>query len=749
MVRQIINIYSDVGFWELIVRLIKKIGRECNIIFHQIVDSLSDTYAKDYVFSSLVQKLQFSPTTKVVGCIPKPVLTNYLNHKFDLLGSGWVEINYGMQCKGVGKYKYEKILPPQIDRDGLWLKGRINSSNLTESRAIWKLIDEDYKPIDWQIDFKSGFRWSEKTYSKRIQFGGLLGVDVKVPWELARMQHLPQMAMYYAFEVLTDDNKIRLKEAFRNQILDFIATNPPRYGVNWVCAMDVAIRAANWVLAIQLFHSVGVIFDGEFCRIFQRSIYEHGKFIVENLEWYDEKRGNHYLSNICGLAFIASYLPSTEIHNSWLAFSIQELKAEVDFQFLADGGNFEFSTAYHRLSTEMIFFSTAVLMGLPDERLQQLQNYKAGMFISGPGKPVLKPAPLQLYAFYDESGSVKTVPFSEFYFQRLEKFADFIINVAKPDNVLPQIGDNDSGRFFKLHPLYKTLSLSELEASYFDLADKSQTDIDDGYYLEDHLDCNSSMVIASAIFRQRCFFNLINLNEKAQHSPDYLITKALLSKKNNLKIGDWDSQRLQSYPLKGSETIFNEYLRTTELIPQSKKYTSTFKLEEKIEDLQLFCYQDFGLFVFKAKGLYLSVRCNTRLFPHSSTGHMHEDQLGIELSIDNVDIIRDPGSYIYTSLPRERNVYRSSNSHYSPFYTSGANWSDSNVFKQIKVSTAKIKYLGHRGIIAESVATDQSCGLVVELTENIVNIHFLYLSDTIKKDLKIVPFSPGYGIKMR
>lgn len=749
MVSQIINIYSDVGFWGLIKRLIKKIGRECNIIFLQIGDSLSTTYSKDFVFNFLPQEFQVNPTTKVEGCIPKPVLTNYLNHKFDLLGSGWVEISYGRECKGLGKYKFEKKLPPHFDRGGLWLKSRINSSNLTESREIWKLIDKDYKPIDWQIDFKSGFRWSEKTYSKRIQFGEFPGVDVKVPWELARMQHLPQMAISYAFDDLVETYKIRIKEEFRNQILDFIATNPPRYGVNWVCAMDVAIRAANWILAIHVFHSAGVIFDGEFLRIFQRSIFEHGKFTIDNLEWYDGKRGNHYLSNICGLVFISSYLPPTEIHNSWLAFSIQELKTEVDFQFLADGGNFEFSTAYHRLSTEMILFSTVALLGLSDERLNQLQNCKAGLFRSKPGKPILKKAPLHLYTYKDESGSDQKILFSKLYFQRLEKFVDFMINVTKPGNVLPQIGDNDSGRFFKLYSKYKKISLSEIEVSYYDLASDSQTDVDDGYYLEDHLDCTSLLAIASAIFPQQHYFNSINFHEKKQQSPDYFIAKTILSKKNTLEIGNLDSKRPQFYSLKGSETIFNEYLMAIELVPQSKKITSTFNLNEELEDLRLFEYPDFGLFLFKAKSLYLSVRCNTRLFPNSSTGHMHEDQLGIELSINDVDVIRDPGSYIYTALPWERNVYRSSNSHYSPFFTSDSNWLDSNVFKQIKVSSGKIKYFGQRGIIAESVTNDQSCALVVELLKNTLNIHFLYFSEGIKKDLISVPFSPGYGIKMK
>ena len=52
-----------------------------------------------------------------------------------------------------------------------------------------------YEPIDWQVDFKSGYRWSEKTYYKFIKYGHKLGVDIKVPWELSRMQYLIQLAL--------------------------------------------------------------------------------------------------------------------------------------------------------------------------------------------------------------------------------------------------------------------------------------------------------------------------------------------------------------------------------------------------------------------------------------------------------------------------------------------------------------------------------------------------------------------------
>ena len=74
------------------------------------------------------------------------------------------------------------------------------------------------------------------------------------------MQHLVQLARAFSFAY---QEQLRLQEPnvyvreFRNQILDFCATNPPRFGVNWRCTMDVAIRVANWVLTYDLFRMHG------------------------------------------------------------------------------------------------------------------------------------------------------------------------------------------------------------------------------------------------------------------------------------------------------------------------------------------------------------------------------------------------------------------------------------------------------------------------------------------------------------
>src|SRR4030042_352976 len=106
-------------------------------------------------------------------------------------GAGWVQVRHGIPCSGLEGYRYEMGSSVQVDREGRWLQGRINFANLKESQRIWRLIDTHYIPVDWQLDFKSGYRWSEETWYLKIPSGHKPGVDIKVPWELARMQHLP------------------------------------------------------------------------------------------------------------------------------------------------------------------------------------------------------------------------------------------------------------------------------------------------------------------------------------------------------------------------------------------------------------------------------------------------------------------------------------------------------------------------------------------------------------------------------
>jgi hypothetical protein len=254
------------------------------------------------------------------------------------------------------------------------------------------------------------------------------------------MQHLPQLAWAYALAQQGTaglDAPERYVREFRNQVLDFISTNPPRWGVNWACTMDVAIRVANWLVGYDMFKSFGAQFDDEFEKVFSRSIYEHGRHIVNNLEWSSKFRSNHYLSDITGLLFVSVFLPCNKETNAWLAFSIQELVKEVKIQFHEDGSNFEASTSYHRLSAELVIYATALVLGLSKDKRQALQSYQRSVI---KGVPELAPGPLPLYPLPNAKDKS---PFPAWYFLRLERMAEFSMHITKPDGHIPQIGDND------------------------------------------------------------------------------------------------------------------------------------------------------------------------------------------------------------------------------------------------------------------------------------------------------------------
>ena len=123
----------------------------------------------------------------------------YLAHRFDLLGSGWVRVVHGMSCRGLEGHRFDMGVPVTPDREGRWLAGRVSPANLETAQQLWRLVDEGYDPIDWHLDFKSGYRWPETIWYRDVPVPPAAGADVKVPWELARMQHLPILALAYGY----------------------------------------------------------------------------------------------------------------------------------------------------------------------------------------------------------------------------------------------------------------------------------------------------------------------------------------------------------------------------------------------------------------------------------------------------------------------------------------------------------------------------------------------------------------------
>lgn len=475
-------------------------------------------------------------------------LNRILNHEFDLLGSGWTKV--------AGSFDILRISP----------------GNRLRSATIRSLIDADYTPIDWQLDFKSGYRWREDCLSGVLRYGHEPGVDVKVPWELARMQHLPWLGMF------GDDVT---KKEFRNQVLDFASANPPGYGVNWLCTMDVGIRAANILLAYDLFIAQGSKFDEEFQIELLALVTAHGKHIMDNLEWHDTHRGNHYLANIAGLLFVAAYLPTTNQSKIWLDFSIQQLINEVRYQFTPDGANFEASTCYHRLSSEMVIYSTALILGL-----------------------------------------INTPKLPDWYFERLERMGEFIMHLTKPNGQVVQIGDNDSGRFFKLYP-------------------------------SKCLDHRATVGAINGLFYRGDFANFVG---KEGHCDTSVVKTLSKGSKVTSRVKTAKCERAESKFIHENTFYKMSVIADTTIVPPDAKV---------LNELSTFAYPDFGIYIWKSKRFFLSVRCGP-VGQNGNGGHAHNDQLAIELQIDGEDWVADPGTYVYTSSPKERDMYRSVHAHAAP-----------------------------------------------------------------------------------
>ncbi len=204
--------------------------------------------------------------------------------------------------------------------------------------------------IDWHRDFKSGLRF-EPAFCRSIAYNDLdRPNDVKVPWELSRMQWLIPAGQYY--QLTGEDCYAR---AIRDTIDDWIAENPYAFSVNWACTMDVALRAIALVWFFHACHASPAWSDAGFRGRFMAALYMHGDFIARQLEKADVN-GNHYTADAAGLVFVGLFFAGIGKGDAWAAQGWSILLGEIAVQVHADGVDFESSVAYHRLVQELFLY---------------------------------------------------------------------------------------------------------------------------------------------------------------------------------------------------------------------------------------------------------------------------------------------------------------------------------------------------------------------------------------------------------
>jgi len=231
-------------------------------------------------------------------------------------------------------------------------------------------------PPAWNCDFISGKRWPEID-ATLIQAVCHDGSDVKVPWELSRLQFLPVLAKAH---LLTNEQCYR--DCAKALLSNWIDQNPVGMGVNWTIAMEVALRAISICLLLDLLWPMRQD-EQAWLRKVTHSLWQHSLYIEAYPEFSHLGRSNHYLSNIVGLLCLATFLEGPQAKGRRRYY--QELvEQEIFEQVYEDGGDYEASTGYHVLVTQM--FTTALLLtkaggAVPDgafvERLRQMYCFPA------------------------------------------------------------------------------------------------------------------------------------------------------------------------------------------------------------------------------------------------------------------------------------------------------------------------------------------------------------------------------------
>jgi hypothetical protein len=254
--------------------------------------------------------------------------------------------------------------------------------------------------INWHRDPLSGRIWP-LDYHADVLLWHNDGSDIRVLWELNRLGHLVTLGRAYA---LANDEDFATE--FFAQVESWRDQNPVGRGANWACAMEVALRAMNLLAAFSLFRN-SPSFNEERLRLLLATFEQHGAHIRRNLEFSHVATSNHYLSDVVGLLWLGIMLPELALAGEWRTWALKEMLSEMDKQILADGADYEGSTAYHCFVLELLLYSFVLC------RANQIH-------------------------------------IEDKYWRKLETMLVYLRSVLRPDGFVPLVGDSDGGQILPI-----------------------------------------------------------------------------------------------------------------------------------------------------------------------------------------------------------------------------------------------------------------------------------------------------------
>lgn len=255
--------------------------------------------------------------------------------------------------------------------------------------------------IKWNRDHFSGREYDPAVFLS-YSIDQDTGADIIVPWELSRLQFIPSLIR--AHQVSGNQ---KYAEHFFHILNHWEKANPYLFGVNWMCGLDVAIRALNIALGLIYFNDI----DAPEKERAVRLLWGHLVYLQERDLHQPKGTVNNHQLIAALLHYGLLHLFDQSITGTWRHSTYEILCREMERQFHPDGGNFESALLYHQFVLEAVF----TLIGLV-----------AGDDIEA--------------TLADEAVIPKVLV------DRLRKATRFTASYTKAWSGVPQIGDSSDGR---------------------------------------------------------------------------------------------------------------------------------------------------------------------------------------------------------------------------------------------------------------------------------------------------------------
>jgi hypothetical protein len=269
-------------------------------------------------------------------------------------------------------------------------------------------------PVAWLLDPVSGQLWEgADRYCFDVDHRHAKGRgDVKLVWELSRLQFLPWLA--------AEDG-----EGAMALLASWMDQNPPFRGVNWNSGIELALRLVSLLLTLAALREPP---SPSMTRLVARFVSAHAFWLARYPSLYSSAN-NHLMSEGLGLLVAALILPGHRDARTWESHGRAIFERETLLQFLADGVGAEQSPTYTAFSAEMV--ALGVLLARDAGR-----------------------------------------PLSPAVTERLALVATWLRAMMDRNGQLPRIGDDDEGRVVAAPPDREPRYVASVVASIAGLLDR-------------------------------------------------------------------------------------------------------------------------------------------------------------------------------------------------------------------------------------------------------------------------------------